>query len=446
MPKSKTYNPRLARPEHANRFRGVTAALVKTAIPKELSSTSSNAVSTEVRQLKAREGTRRLETFVEAQEFGDQEVFPTIYDGSIHERYYGLEASGLAEGTRIWANKLFPFASGPASNITFTPQFPTFLPPSFPDAPNWGDYGVEVPDITGIDFPPITGIPNRPPAPVPLYPETPPNQPYGPDEPPGHFPPSTPPETPCGWKVGERTQKFRLFVQITKWKIVSKQDNPVIIAPCVENFCAPARVDCANFAEAQVAAKAWGEAFLEAAKEGPSWFAAGYRQKEIETTSGSCASIVWDDHESVNTNTTEEFTGLCNVPEFPTGTPLSPIGFKITKDPRNVHVFVDITILDYRPLQLASSLCRRISLELTWENGHKRRVPMNNSATKELDGDDLKITNFDLGEINALKSAVDYPTYTPCDLESPNYANVVCTIPAAFWDCAGKPPPIPGFV
>jgi len=90
-------------------------------------------------------------------------------------------------------------------------------------------------------------------------------------------------------------------------------------------------------------------------------------------------------------------------------------------------------------------MCNSPSLALEWENGYRKEIPMNDQASISLSGNDLVIEDFDLGDINDLKTAVGYPTYTPCDLvtgiDGFIEGHMACSQQVIVWDCAGSPPP-----
>lgn len=422
MVKAKTYNPRKARPDTTRRWRGVTSALTKSAVPRELVNTQHNLVSTEIAQLKTRKGTDRT---------------PISYDGTIHERYYGSEVEATAEGTRVHAGLLFPFATGPASRLVFNPEFPIFLPPSFPDPPDWDDYGVEIPDVPGLDFPPITDLPEQPPDPFPDYPGggPPPNMPYGPNEPPGFTPPGP---GPCGWTTNFITSKFRLDLTVTNWRLDRVTNHTVNSVVCVSIFCAPSAISCTNETAARAAAGIFAKQQVDNANA-----TNGLQFNTIiGESSATCAALDWT-LESDHTIELIEFAHnplICGVAENPTGTPVSPNAMKYTDDLQRIDVIVDVIVQNYKPLLLATQMCRLHTMELVWENGYRKEIPINPEALQELDGEDLIVKDWNLGDIDVLKAGVGYPALTPCDLKSDG-AFALCVQPQAIWDCGGAPPP-----
>jgi hypothetical protein len=328
-----------------------------------------------------------------------------------------------------------------------TPGFPTFLPPDFP-VNDWDWPTVDIPDIPDFTWPGVPPFTPQGPFPhPPPYdgPDDPPDAPYGPDEPPGFGPE---PDTPCGWTVENISRKFSVKATVDAWRMHVKSDNPININPCIGNFCEPDVLNCANFAAAKIAAGDWGENFLDQAKKSPPWFVGGFEQQESIADSGPLCTDLDFALESETVNTREDQIASpigCLYPEFPTGTGLSPNRIDVNKYKTTYHVVVDITIQNFVPLALATNMCKAPSLALEWENGYKKTIPMSSGGSMSLSGQDLSIENFDLGELNSLKTNVGYPTYTPCDLVT-NFdgtitAFMVCEIPAIIWDCGGAPPP-----
>jgi hypothetical protein len=438
----KTYNPRVARPKNVNRFRGVTSALVQSSVPDELSVTQHNVESREIRSLSTRRGLSRKETLCDEPLGAFQVPCGETYDGSIYARLYGHELEALAEGTRVWASFLFPFASGPASNFDFTPEFPTFLPPDFPDGPDYDFPTVELPDTPDFVWPGIDPFqPTGPYSPPPSYPyddgNDPPDAPYGPFEPPGFGPAPT---TPCDWEPDTIQTKFRMDVTVDNWKIVQRTDSWESVVACINNWCEPSVLDCPNYVQAKVDAVAWAAKFLEFLKtrDGRDIIAAVPGE-----SSADCTSLDWT---LVSTGATQQSDfslspAICVVPEFPTGTPQAPNGVKWEDWTRDYKVYIDVTLIGYKPLALATNFCKIPKIQLEWQNGYKKVVPLGSSASTEINGDDLKITDWDIGTIDSLKTNTGYPTFLPCDLVEPNEVFLVCEQQAMIWDCNGAPPP-----
>jgi hypothetical protein len=366
-----------------------------------------------------------------------------VYDGAIHSRLVGHEVEALAEGTRVWSDLIFPFVSGPASNFDFTPQFPTFLPPDFPAGPEYDFPTVDIPDLPPFVWPSIDPYePTGPFPPPPPYegPDDPPDAPYGPEEPPGFNPPPGA-DNPCGWTADTWNTKFRLKVTVNAWRLWKTVNEPDVIQPCLSNFCEPSALDCANFAEIDALAEAWGRGLL------------GYLQgvsvvhqvpSVVAGEGPVCSTIDWASYVGSTDTTVVDFPSSpigCINPEFPTGTIIPPNRIEVRDIKTQYWVIADITIENYVPLALATNMCRRPYLQLEWENGYKKIIPRNNDSTTEIDGNDLTINNFNLGDLDDLKSKIGWPTYTPCDLVTPNEVFMVCQQPVLIWDCGGAPPP-----
>lgn len=432
----KTYNPRKARPHHTNRFRGVTSALIQSSVPKELSVTQHNFISNEIRQLKTRRGLDRFINSVVKN--------PAVFDGSIHERYYGLEVEALAEGTRVWAGELFPFPTGPSGDLTFTPDFPWFNPPAWPPRNDWPP-GVEFPDLPDFDWPglpPFVDTPLSPPPPYQPDPDDDPDQPdgpYGPDEPPGFEDPNS----PCGWVVENITRKFNVNVSVSQWKLVKQQLGPVVNnQQCIENFCSPGALDCANYDESTGGPAPFARDLAQAAA-----ILAVIQNQSLgafETIPGEisslCTNIDWTLESEQTTSIVFSNSIVCLNPEHPTGTILPFDAVTFTNSESNIRVYINLTVASYVSLVQAGNYCKQPKIELEWENGYKKSIPVTDSLKVSFNGLDMVIEDFDLGEINDLKTKTGYPTFLPCDLK-PSNAKIVCNIPAVIWDCDGLPPP-----
>jgi len=452
---AKTYNPRVARPLNVNRFRGVTSALTRSSVPDELTVAQHNVESREIRQLSTRRGLNRVEHLIEEPTVGGYDIVSgEAYGGSIYQRVIGAEIAALAEGTRVWTEQVFPFASGPASSFTFTAEWPTFLPPDFPDGPDFPLVTIEIPDgeFTWPGLPPFKpqgpSSTSPPPYPAPddpnepLDPNDPPDAPYGPHEPPGF--PAQPPTTPCGWKREKIVSNFRFDVVITQWQIVQTIQTWESTTGCVILWCEPSGFNCQNFEEAKDLAVAWAKGLLSYV-----WARDG---KFITTTvpgelSSNCDALDWTLESSSGFGETELIVSplLCDNAEFPPLTLLYPNRMKWEDWVRNYKVRVNATIVNYKPVALATNMCRRPTLSLEWQNGYKRAIPVNAEASWSLDGNDLLVEDWELGPIDELKSNVGYPTYTPCDLKEPNEVFIRCEQDALVWDCAGVPPPALSF-
>jgi len=429
-------NPKKIRPLNQNRFRGVTSALVNSAVPDNLSTTMHNLESDEIRQITTRAGSQRLTSEVVILP-GEFESIADTYDGDVLERFVGAETSAMAEGTNVWSSLLFPFPTLPTSAFDFDPPFPDFKPPSWPDDPEVEFPTVAQPDIFlhnwgggGDPF-----APKDPTPPVPPYegPDAPTDAPYGPEEPPGFQQPPGP-STPCQWVQKFRRTKFRVDIQVIKWSHYFENANHATQVQCIGNFCETSRLNCANFAEASATALATARKWLYALNSPPN--------TGIDT-SGLCETLDWTRED------TEEDEGdfgvfipipICGNPEFPTGNTLSPPHARWKNNFARWIVKVDVLVLNYKPLAGATNMCRLPAIELVWDNGYRKTVQGRQESVRELDGDDLLMEDIDLGRISPLKAATGYPDNTPCDLDTSS-AFMVCEQPYWEWDCNGAPPP-----
>jgi hypothetical protein len=419
----------------------VTSALIQSAVPKELSTTQHNLLSVEIRQLRTRQGLdRNIAIDVKT---------PSIFDGSIHERMYGLEVSALAEGTRVWATELFPFAIGPAGDLSFTPDFPMFPPPSFDPPGDLCCYGVDVPEIS-IDWPGVPPWIDEPTSDPPPYgpgPEDPPDAPYGPEDPPGW---GEPPTTCPGWVVEDIFREFGVAVQITQWYIyVRKDDGPFQAAEvCRKNYCSPGTLNCANYAD--TAAPALAQAIKVVMHEADGVTPRGESFEVVPgQISATCSSLnltlTSDETETIDL---EHVAAQCTPAiEFPTGNVIGLFAVEYVNSFNKYEMLVDVTVLGYKALVLASKMCRQPDIVLRWENGYTKSVPLaaaDEVGSTEIDGDDLKIVKLNIGSLDELKTNTNYPSQGPCAIEPLN-ASVRCRIPALIWDCDGVPPPRPQF-
>jgi len=441
---ARTPNPKKIRPQNVNRFRGVTSALTQSAVPDNLTTTQHNLESREIRQLSTRPGIRLIKSDPIQPVPADYVTLVTAesYNGTVYDRYFGYEVEGLAEGTRVHAGLLYPYPSMSAGDFSFNAEFPTFLPPDFPDGPNYDLPTITVPDLPTFVWPQLDPFnpqgPYPDPPPYPLVDDQPdqPDAPDGPREPPGFQPP---PSTPCGWSTRTVTRTFRLDLSVTAWQHWTGSDKWQSATGCVQNWCEPGTLNCANITEAHEKAKDYARAVLKFLK------ARDGRAYTLTESSADCSTLDWTRESVTVTDLVEEFPlapALCQVPEFPLGTPQSPNNWKVSDYVTTVDVLINVVLEGYKPLALATNMCRIKKATLVWENGYRKTVPFAGSELKtELDGNDLKVTGWKIGTIDDIKTGTDYPDPGPCALDTPLSAYLECETREAIWDCGGAPPP-----